>query len=504
MPLAADGRRHDFQQRPELAAASVEFIAPADYTVRAPMPPCYFFVIDVSQSAISSGALKSICEAIRGSLDALAAGNSATKVGFLTYDSAVHFYNLNANLASAQMMVVADIDDPFPPLPDEHYVTLESARTSIDALLTSLPTVFADTSDLDTAMGAALQAAYRTISHIGGKLMLFTSAAATQGAVKTKNRETAAHYNTEREPALRQPADAFYRAFANECINQQISVDIYAMAGHYVDLFSLSLLPRTTGGSLHVYPSFNSARDSAKLTHEVQHNLQRYTGWEAVLRMRCSKGMRVSTFHGHLFVRANDLVVLPSVNQDSTYVAQLTMEDSVVTEEHVHVQCALLYTSPTSERRIRVHTMRIPVVTSVFAMFNHADAVGSVTTLAKLGVDKAMSSRLDETRDVMEKKVISQLQEFKSVHQSHFRQGAHLAYPRTLRNLLPWTHGLLRSNAFRGAADVSADERCALMAFLLVRSLVLRTVSPPQLNAESTCPKLSSLLITKHTKALSS
>lgn len=35
--------------RQELTHGSVEFIAPAEYTVRPPMPPCYFFVIDVSQ-----------------------------------------------------------------------------------------------------------------------------------------------------------------------------------------------------------------------------------------------------------------------------------------------------------------------------------------------------------------------------------------------------------------------------------------------------------------------
>lgn len=38
--------------RPEMRHGSVEFVAPAEYTVRAPMPPSYFFVIDVSQVCI--------------------------------------------------------------------------------------------------------------------------------------------------------------------------------------------------------------------------------------------------------------------------------------------------------------------------------------------------------------------------------------------------------------------------------------------------------------------
>jgi hypothetical protein len=55
------------------------------------------------------------------------------------------------------MMVVADTDDPFPPLPDDHYVTLEASRAAVDHLLANLAETFETTTMLDTAMGAALQ-----------------------------------------------------------------------------------------------------------------------------------------------------------------------------------------------------------------------------------------------------------------------------------------------------------------------------------------------------------
>ena len=40
-------------------------------------------------------------------------------VGFLTFDSALHFYNLKASLAAPQMLVVTELDEPFLPLPDD-------------------------------------------------------------------------------------------------------------------------------------------------------------------------------------------------------------------------------------------------------------------------------------------------------------------------------------------------------------------------------------------------
>lgn len=84
-------------------------------------------------------------------------------------------------------------------------------------------------------------------------------------------------------------------------------------------------------------------------------------------------------------------------------------------------------------------------------------------------MDRARKQRLTETRELLEGKFGSQLQEFKALHQSTFRGASRLGYPRTLRVALPWVHGLLHSSALRGAADVNADERCALMSLLMVR-----------------------------------
>lgn len=49
------------------------------------MPPTYVFVIDVSFAAASSGMLRSVCGAIKASLDSLP-GDERTQVAFITFD----------------------------------------------------------------------------------------------------------------------------------------------------------------------------------------------------------------------------------------------------------------------------------------------------------------------------------------------------------------------------------------------------------------------------------
>ena len=49
------------------------------------------------------------------------------------------------------------------------------------------------------------------MAHLGGKLLVFQSAAPSLGIGKVKNRDVANLYNTEREPTIRQPEDGFYK-----------------------------------------------------------------------------------------------------------------------------------------------------------------------------------------------------------------------------------------------------------------------------------------------------
>ena len=62
--------------------------------VRPPMPAVFFFVLDVTAGAVSSGMLAVACETIKGALDTLP-GGERTHVGFLTFDSHLHYYNLS-------------------------------------------------------------------------------------------------------------------------------------------------------------------------------------------------------------------------------------------------------------------------------------------------------------------------------------------------------------------------------------------------------------------------
>ncbi len=77
--------------------------------LRPPQPAVYMFVLDVSFNAVSTGYLQIFCQTLLDEIDRLP-GDARTQIGFITFDSSVHFYNLADGLSQPQMLVVSDTE----------------------------------------------------------------------------------------------------------------------------------------------------------------------------------------------------------------------------------------------------------------------------------------------------------------------------------------------------------------------------------------------------------
>ena len=113
-----------------------------------------------------------------------------------------------------------------------------------------------------------------------------------------------------------------------------------------------------------------------KFKAELVHVLTRYMGWEAVMRVRVSRGWKITKFDGHLFIRGQDLLVVPNCHSDQTFAIQIDMEENVTPDPVLYVQSALLYTNSEGERRIRVHTW------AAMTTPNFNDIIGSIDVQA--------------------------------------------------------------------------------------------------------------------------
>ncbi|KAL0437431.1 UNVERIFIED_CONTAM: protein transport protein Sec24-like [Sesamum radiatum] len=479
----ASGRRVDLDQRPELTQGTIEFIAPAEYMVRPPMPPLYFFLIDVSISAVKSGMIEVMAQTIKSCLDSLP-GYPRTQIGFITYDSTIHFYNMKANL-----------DDVFIPLPDDLLVNLSESRNVVDAFLDSLPSMFQDNTNVESALGSALKAAFTVMRQLGGKLLIFQNTLPSLGVGRLRLRgDDIRVYGTDKEPALRAPEDPFYKQMAADLTKYQIAVNIYAFSDKYTDIASLGTLAKYTGGQVYYYPSFQASIHKDKLRHELTRDLTRETAWEAVMRIRCSKGVRFTSYHGNFMLRSTDLLALPAVDCDKAYAAQLSLEETLLTMQTVYFQVALLYTSSSGERRIRVHTAAAPVVADLGEMYRLADTGAIISLFSRLAIEKSLSHKLEDARNAVQLRIVKALREYRNLYAVQHRLSGKMIYPESLKFLPLYGLALCKSIPLRGGyADAQIDERCAAgytMMALPVKKL-LKLLYPNLVRVDNSVVNLS-------------
>uniref|UniRef100_A0A8C5H3Y8 Protein transport protein Sec24B-like n=1 Tax=Gouania willdenowi TaxID=441366 RepID=A0A8C5H3Y8_GOUWI len=467
-------------KRPEVQNATVEFIASSDYMLRPPQPAAYLFVLDVSHNAVEAGYLKYFCEALLDKLDKLP-GDARTKVGFLTFDNTVHFYNLQEGLSQPQMLVVSDVDDIFIPSHDSLMVNLKESKELVKDLLTSLPAMFSQSKETHSALGPALQAALKLMTPTGGRISVFQTQLPSLGAGALQSREEPNQRSSSKGVQHLSPATDFYKKLALDCSGLQIGVDLFLLSSQYADLASLACISKYSAGSVFSYPSFHHIHNPAQL-EKFQKDLERYLtrkiGFEAVMRIRCTKGLSIHTFHGNFFVRSTDLLSLANVNPDSAFAVQMSIEDTLADSSLACFQAALLYTSCKGKRRIRVHTLCLPVVNQLTDVYAGADVQAITCLLANMAIDRSVSSSLSDARDALENAVVDLISAYKSNVSSLQTSG--MVVPAGLRLFPLYILALLKQKALRTDTSTRLDERIFSMCEFKTQPLqqLMRMVYP--------------------------
>ncbi|ORX60983.1 hypothetical protein BCR36DRAFT_394129 [Piromyces finnis] len=451
---------------PELNSSVIEFVATQEYTRGPPQPVVIMFVMDVSFQSIQSGMVATAARTILSTLDSIPNYDNRTKIGFITYDSTLHFYNLNSNLNEPQMLVVSDLEDIFIPAPDDLLVNLSESRSVIESFLNKLGNMHKSTQNVNSALPAALTAANKIIGQIGGKIAIFQSNIPNCGKNALKKREDPSLYNTSKESTLLQPADNWYKEFALDCSRKQICIDTFIFSGQYTDIATLSTLPRFTGGSIYFYPGFDASRaeDANKFSSELSRFLSKKIGLEAVLRIRSTRGVSVKACYGNFFLMASDLVQLPNVNPDNCYALEASIDKDLTSEPYICFQGAILHTSNNGERRIRVFTNIIPVTNNLTEVFANADPRAIAAFTAKKAVERTITDKLEDARNLIINTCIDIMGAYKQAFTSS-GQASQLLIIENLALLPVLTQALLKNIAFR-RGNIPSDIRSFALSVL--------------------------------------
>ncbi|XP_012506760.1 PREDICTED: protein transport protein Sec24A [Propithecus coquereli] len=259
-------------------------------------------------------------------------GNTRTKIGFITFDSTIHFYSLQEGLSQPQMLIVSDIEDVFIPMPENLLVNLNESKELVQDLLKTLPQMFTKTLETQSALGPALQAAFKLMSPTGGRMSVFQTQLPTLGVGALKPREEP---NQRSSAKLRPPQPPVY-LFVFDVSHNAVET------GYLNSVCQSERRIRVHTLCLPVVSTLNEVFLGADV--------------QAISGLLANMGLSIHTFHGNFFVRSTDLLSLPNVNPDAGYAVQMAVEESLTDTQLVSFQSALLYTSSKVQKSFQTGT----------------------------------------------------------------------------------------------------------------------------------------------------
>ena len=421
MPLEPSGARVDRLQRPELMMGTVEFLVPKEYWNKEPVGLNQLILIDVSAESVRRGVVGGVCKGIMDALygetqEGAEEGEGAampirkvaegSKIGIVTFDKEVQFYNLNvsiigglcfiffflqfaqAQLDQAQMVVMNDLEEPFVPFIEGLFVDPYESKDIISSLLGAIPKIFSRVKNPEAVALPALNAALSALQPTGGKVVCCLAGLPTWGPGMLHMREDPKIHGTEMENKLFTTEHPAWKKMATKFADAGIGVDMFLAApgGAYTDVATLGYASEVTGGEIFFYPNFHAPRDILKFSSELAHTLTRETGYQSLMKVRCSNGLQVSSYHGNFLHHTfgADLEI-GSIDEDKALGVLFSYDGKLDTRLDAHFQAALLYTSADGQRRVRCINIVAAVNDGGLETMKFVDQDAIVNIIAKEG-----------------------------------------------------------------------------------------------------------------------
>ncbi|CAG8948409.1 unnamed protein product [Penicillium salamii] len=490
-PLDPSGARVDRTQRPELMMGTVEFTVPKEYWNKEPVGLQTLFLIDVSRESVHRGFLKGVCEGIKEALYGNSDGSTETsedaessrqlpvgaKVGIVTYDKEVHFYNLTvcapcspipqfvlkklqSTLDQAQMMVMTDLEEPFVPLNEGLFVDPYESKSVITSLLSRIPTIFSSIKNPESALLPTLNSALSALQATGGKVICAAASLPNFGPGPLSVREDPKIHGTDAERKLFAAENPLWKKTATKLAEAGVGLDVFLAApgGTYLDVATIGHVSSLTGGETFFYPNFHAPRDIRKLRNELTHAITRETGYQTLMKVRCSNGLQVSAYHGN-FVQHTlgaDLEIA-GVDADKAFGVLFSYDGKLDPKLDAHFQAALLYTSADGQRRVRCVNVVAAVNEGGMETMKFVDQDAVVSVIAKEAASKTLDKTLKDIRANISEKTVDIFSGYRKIFSGSHPPGQ-LVLPENLKEFSMYMLSLVKSRAFKGGNE-SSDRR---------------------------------------------
>ncbi|KAI0935116.1 hypothetical protein AcV7_004011 [Taiwanofungus camphoratus] len=488
--LDANFNRLDHLQRPELNKGTVDFVVPEEYWAphpppritplhqaviaeetsgrRRPQPMNFVFAFDVSLEAVKSGFTSAACTVLSKCLYGEEAEDGSmvepcfpqeSQICILSFDRSLHFYDLSPRpVGNAPMLVVSELDDVFVPLRGGLFVRPKESQGVITNVLASLGKPEGRFLEPEAALGSALAATMGALAGTGGKVVVFTGTIPTLGlgALKPPIDESTL-FGTDKEKMLFIPRDETWKEIAEQCAEEGIGVSMFLGMSRPIDIGSVGVVSSVTGGELYFHPRFDPIRDTMVLSSQIKRLLSRTTGYNCTMRVRCSNGLRITQHRGNFYESPTMDIEFGTLDADKAISVSFDHSRALDERQFAFFQCAVLYTTVSGQRRVRVCNLALQVASMAGNVFRYADMDTVVCHMVREGISLLPSQRISQIHEQLTEKCAAILFGYRK-NCAASAAPSQLIIPEAFRALPVYTLAMMKSKPLKGR-NVTSDVR---------------------------------------------
>lgn len=493
-PTGPDGRRLDWEERPELAFGTYDLAvvsasgdiqeqdrvgrdsrlgAEFDIDGNSPNNGSFkslygkaasgqfrrVFICESGRDASQKGLVELFAQAIKASLPYMGANE---RIAIATFNSTIQYYR--PTISRQIQMVVTSPDAPI--VPPDVFMDPQADKDFIERLLDQLHLFSKGTPDKSSCLGSALETVLTfSDSNEGGRVTTLITSLPSKGPSQLRMRDPAIAGITSPDAPVHkelfEPSAPFYKSLAARLSSSGWGCDILAVpTAGYLDMTNIAPIASSTGGKLFCYPRFVSERDSRRIITDLLSLVASpMQARNTSFRIRTSTGLQIDQLYG---ANAGSATFMDS---QTTIVASIGFDGQLDPKLDAHFQVAVLYTSLSGEKRVRVCNLLTGVTPKLKPVLKFVDCDVVMATITRQTLAQMAKFSIQELRQA----VLSKVENIFGAARLHAGQGmplSQLLMPINLRQLLMFGLALTKSIAI-GSRAYSTDARVVSANYLM-------------------------------------
>jgi len=155
-------------------------------------------------------------------------------------------------------------------------------------------------------------------------------------------------------------------------------------------------------------------------------------------------------------------VELASIDSDKTIAIEIKHDDKIPEDGVTFVQNALLYTSVSGQRRLRINNLSFSTCSSLADLYRCCELDAAVNYLSKYALRQVLSSTPQAIKDSLILKCVQILACYRQ-HCATPSTSGQLILPECLKLLPLYVNCMIKSDVLAGGSEMSSDDRAFLM-----------------------------------------